>query len=171
MKAPTFIQENNQEEICRFCEKNIIGHCSMTAHYQCEGRYCEEANEMFYEEYPEAAEKMPEFIYRPSIEVKELEEKLDNRLKLMQQHNILSGLMLLRSPFFWGDFEIGFTIEALQHNLYKNINNTILKMVGLRCEIMRAGGDVEEIMNYPEMKANFKIQSEWKRLQDAKMKV
>lgn len=170
MTAPSFIQENNQENICKYCEQFILGQCRNTIHFQCEGIFCEEANEMYYGDYPEEAGRMPEFIYKPSIDVIVMEEKLDNRLKLMEEHNILSGLMLLRSGFFWGDYEIGFTIEILRKNLYKNIKKVILKMVDLRCEIMQAGGSVEDIFNYPEMKANFKIQSELEILLEDKRK-
>lgn len=171
MEVSSFIQENNQDRICKFCERNILGQSSCSSTFMCEGRWCEQANEEYYEEYPEEAERMPEFIYKPSQDVKILEEKLDNRIKLLHKHSFLSGLMLLRSSFYWGGMMEGLdVIEPLRNHLYKVINKAILEMVNVRCEIMKAGGSVEEILNYPEMKANFKIQSEWKKLQEDKAK-
>ena len=37
------------DKLCEFCELHILGRCHNTIHYQCEGRHCDEAIEMFSE--------------------------------------------------------------------------------------------------------------------------
>lgn len=81
MIALPIIQEQNQEDICDFCIKEIwpdkgCGHFGTS----CEGSYCEQANEMFYWEYPERVDHL-EFNYWPSKEIKEAEESLDKRIE------------------------------------------------------------------------------------------
>lgn len=79
MSVLSIIQENDQEEICSFCEVNILGCKKSTLTFLCEGRWCEEASEMFYEDFPERAEKLPEWINTFSKEVIEAEKKLERR--------------------------------------------------------------------------------------------
>jgi hypothetical protein len=42
--------EANQEEICKLCEAEIIGCKHSTSTFLCEGRFCDEAVELFNEE-------------------------------------------------------------------------------------------------------------------------
>lgn len=39
----------DKEDLCKFCEEHIIEGSSMTSHFLCEGRYCEEAAERYKE--------------------------------------------------------------------------------------------------------------------------
>jgi hypothetical protein len=41
----------DQEKICRWCEDNIIGGSSMTQMFQCEGRFCEQAEQDIKDQY------------------------------------------------------------------------------------------------------------------------
>ena len=43
--------DEHQKEICKLCEDLIIGGCSMTSTFLCEGRFCDKALEMFIEEF------------------------------------------------------------------------------------------------------------------------
>jgi hypothetical protein len=45
--------DEHQEEICKLCEDLIIGGCSMTSTFLCEGRFCDSALDMFIEEHDE----------------------------------------------------------------------------------------------------------------------
>lgn len=46
-----FMEEQNQEEVCKMCEDLILGCSSSSSTFLCEGCSCEEANEMFIENY------------------------------------------------------------------------------------------------------------------------
>jgi len=43
------IGDKYQEEICELCESQLLGCKSVTSTFICEGRYCEEAFELFLE--------------------------------------------------------------------------------------------------------------------------
>lgn len=166
MKVPSFIQENNQESICDFCIKNIwpdkgCGHFGTS----CEGSYCEQANEMYYEEYPEEAERMPEFIYNMSPKLMMMEAKIDARIELLEQFNVLAGLMLLRSTFFWGTAPI----DALRDHVYNLIRKEVSDMHMKRCQTMhKDGGLITEVINVVELRINKKINEEWQKIKKQK---
>ncbi len=42
-------EDKNQEEICKFCKKYILPDYNLRHDSLCEGNYCEEAAELFYE--------------------------------------------------------------------------------------------------------------------------
>jgi hypothetical protein len=44
---PIDIQDELQDEICNYCQSNIINGPSMSYHFMCEGAYCEDAFEGF----------------------------------------------------------------------------------------------------------------------------
>lgn len=44
------IIQDNHEPICEMCEYLILETSSCSVHFMCEGRWCEEAEEMFFEE-------------------------------------------------------------------------------------------------------------------------
>ena len=97
MIALPIIQERHQEEICKHCEQFILGQSSNSIHFQCEGSRCEQATEMFYEDYPELVDHY-EFNYWPSKEVKEAEELLDKKLRNFHRTVYFKlGAMMLQS--------------------------------------------------------------------------
>ena len=49
--------EEVQEDICKFCEIEILGCSRSSYHYQCEGSRCDEAQEMYLEEIEDQFEK------------------------------------------------------------------------------------------------------------------
>ncbi|MNL16569.1 hypothetical protein D3C87_1376200 [compost metagenome] len=137
----------------------------MTQYYQCEGRFCEQANEMYYEEYPEEAERMPEFIYNMSPKLMMMEAKIDARIELLEQFNVLAGLMLLRSTFFWGEDPI----EVLRDHVYKVIGDEISSMHLKRFQTMYLeGGLITEVFNVVELRINKKINEEWQKIKKQK---
>lgn len=79
------IQEKLQDDICDFCEVHIIEGSRNTQFFQCDGRYCEQAIEMIQDdnEYIDY-----EFYYIPSKQVREMEDKLD--MKIRQLANCMS---------------------------------------------------------------------------------
>jgi hypothetical protein len=46
-----FMLNQDQEEICKMCEDEILGCCSNSSTYQCEGCKCEQAWELFIESH------------------------------------------------------------------------------------------------------------------------
>lgn len=57
---------SDHEDICKFCEDNIIGGCSNTQFYQCEGRHCEDAEIMYFEDKePAEIKEEYELKYKP----------------------------------------------------------------------------------------------------------
>jgi hypothetical protein len=45
------LTDSEQERLCKFCEENIINCGSVTSTFICEGSFCDEAFDMFIEEY------------------------------------------------------------------------------------------------------------------------
>ncbi len=43
-------EELDQDAICRLCEDKIIEGSRMSYHFMCEGRFCEDATEMYLEQ-------------------------------------------------------------------------------------------------------------------------
>lgn len=102
-----FIQENNQEEICKMCEYHILEQSSISQFFQCEGRWCDEANEMFYEEYPEKASEFPPFIYIPSQAIIEAEAKLQRRYDQFYS-DVMTNFQVMRFNHTFNMLEIKF---------------------------------------------------------------
>lgn len=52
------IVEENQDDICGHCEKYIIeGKWCSSNGWMCEGAFCKEATELYFEEYPQKIRK------------------------------------------------------------------------------------------------------------------
>lgn len=52
------IMDKIGDDVCDYCETNIIEGYSMTSHFMCEGAYCETATEQYAEDF------IDEFIIR-----------------------------------------------------------------------------------------------------------
>ena len=49
--------ESQEDNLCEYCEENILGCKSMTIHFMCEGCKCDEAKEDFIEDYKDTHTK------------------------------------------------------------------------------------------------------------------
>ncbi len=45
------IEDVDQEEMCEMCEIHILGCSSMSSHFMCEGSRCEDAHDLFIDNY------------------------------------------------------------------------------------------------------------------------
>lgn len=44
------LAEQHSDKMCKLCEHHIIGGSSNTYHFQCEGRFCDQAVELLIDE-------------------------------------------------------------------------------------------------------------------------
>lgn len=86
MSKYTITANVSEETICNYCEDHILEvqrGCHCTAMFCCEGRHCQDAIEMYTEEYPETEVwEDYEWKYEPSKKIIELENELDDMIGL-----------------------------------------------------------------------------------------
>ena len=61
------VTDDQQERMCELCEHHIICGSSNTYHFQCEGRYCEQALDLLIEEMDEKVEPLEEYVKEQKI--------------------------------------------------------------------------------------------------------
>lgn len=86
--------DEHQEEICDYCEKNIIEGSSNSSTFQCEGRFCTEAYEDYRESYEKDEEDWQDKAEQPKTQEQAVEEvKQEQQVELDELEGLVDDIL------------------------------------------------------------------------------